>query len=71
MIERDGTTCTWCCVELIDAPIVLNKDCSKHMTLEHVLPLSEGGTHDLWNLALACFGCNNERGSSLDWQPVA
>jgi 5-methylcytosine-specific restriction endonuclease McrA len=55
---------------MIDAPVVPDQDCSRHMTLEHVVPLNLGGTHDLINLALACFGCNNARGSSLDWQPV-
>lgn len=63
--------CTWCCRLLVDAPILLGQDCSLHMTLEHVKPLAAGGTHDLVNLALSCYECNNERGSSLDWQPVA
>jgi len=46
---------------MIDLPITLNADCSLHMTLEHVVPLVHGGTHDLSNLALACFQCNNAR----------
>lgn len=37
------------------------------MTVEHIIPLVRGGTNDLINLALACYGCNNERGDSLDW----
>lgn len=37
------------------------------MTVEHIIPLVRGGTNDLCNLALACYGCNNERGDSLDW----
>jgi 5-methylcytosine-specific restriction endonuclease McrA len=49
---------------MIDAPIVPRKDCSLHMTLEHLVPVVLGGTHDLWNLALACFQCNNARGDS-------
>lgn len=63
--------CTWCCRPLIDAPIVMDQDCSRYMTLEHVIPLSLGGTHDLINLALACFECNNARASSLEWEPGA
>ncbi len=66
LIERDGTRCTWCCRPMVDLPIDPRLDCSLHMTLEHVVPLSRGGTHEVWNLALACYQCNNARGSSLD-----
>lgn len=68
LIEQDGLLCTWCCREMIDAPIVPDEDCSAHVTLEHIIPLAHGGTYDLFNLALACFGCNNERGDCLDWE---
>lgn len=37
------------------------------MTLEHLMPLILGGTYDLRNLALSCFGCNNARGADLEW----
>jgi 5-methylcytosine-specific restriction endonuclease McrA len=71
LIERDGTQCTWCCREMIDRPIHPDQDCSLHMTLEHVIPLSKGGTNDLVNLALACFQCNNARASFLGiFEPV-
>ena len=69
LIKRDGTRCTWCCREMIDAPIVPGEDCDAHMTLEHVVPLCHGGTYDLMHLALACFGCNNGRGSDVEWAP--
>lgn len=67
LIERDGTTCTWCCRPLIREPIHPDRDCDAHMTVEHIIPLVKGGTNDLCNLALACYGCNNDRGDSLDW----
>jgi 5-methylcytosine-specific restriction endonuclease McrA len=35
-------------------------------TLEHVWPEAQGGTHDLSNLAVACAGCNREKGSRHD-----
>jgi hypothetical protein len=31
-------------------------------TIDHVLPLSQGGTHTPANLALACFHCNRHKG---------
>ena len=67
LIERDGVRCTWCCREMVDAPIEPFEDCDAHMTIEHIVPLSHGGSYDLYNLALACFGCNNTRGSDLAW----
>ena len=30
-------------------------------TVDHVIPLSQGGTNDLENLALACFYCNRQK----------
>jgi len=37
-----------------------------NVTIEHILPKSRGGTDDLYNLALACAGCNNEKGIRHD-----
>lgn len=68
--ERDGDECTWCCKPMIDAPILPGEDCSAHMTLEHILPASLGGSNDIANLALACFSCNNARGPAIDFQPL-
>jgi hypothetical protein len=33
-------------------------------TLEHIIPLSQEGTDDLWNLTLSCSGCNQKRGTT-------
>lgn len=35
-------------------------------TLEHVWPEAQGGTDDVMNLAVACAGCNREKGSRHD-----
>lgn len=32
------------------------------LTLDHVIPRSQGGTYTLENTRLACFDCNQERG---------
>jgi 5-methylcytosine-specific restriction endonuclease McrA len=34
-------------------------------TVDHVVPLSKGGTHDLENLVLACEPCNTRKGSKI------
>ena len=35
-------------------------------TLEHVWPETQGGTNEVANLAVACAGCNREKGSRHD-----
>lgn len=35
-------------------------------TLEHIWPQSQGGGDDLANLAVACAGCNREKGTRHD-----
>lgn len=31
------------------------------MTVDHVVPLSQGGTYDIENLRPCCLGCNQEK----------
>lgn len=35
----------------------------QHATLEHIIPLSKGGTDDMENLAISHNTCNNRRGA--------
>lgn len=37
------------------------------VTLEHIVPLSLGGTYDFWNLTLTCGKCNSKRGNMYDF----
>jgi 5-methylcytosine-specific restriction endonuclease McrA len=48
--------CHWC----MDSVSYMN------MTLDHVIPLSRGGTNARHNLVVACQECNNRKGS---WMP--
>jgi 5-methylcytosine-specific restriction endonuclease McrA len=34
-------------------------------TADHVIPLSAGGTHDLWNLRASCSRCNSQGGARI------
>lgn len=36
---------------------------SESMTIEHIVPWSRGGRNAYWNLAPACFVCNQARGN--------
>jgi len=41
-------------------------------SVEHVIPLSKGGTNGLDNLAFACQGCNNRKYTSVEaFDPVS
>jgi hypothetical protein len=35
--------------------------------IEHIIPLSFGGTNELVNLALACDGCNSFKWAYVEW----
>lgn len=53
-IKTHGTlTC-----ELCFKPIKFGED-----SLDHLLPISKGGTNDFWNLAISHLGCNRKKGS--------
>lgn len=51
VFERDGMTCVYC------------GDSGDSVVLEcdHVIPVSKGVSHDLSNLATACFSCNKSK----------
>lgn len=61
LAEAQNWKCCWC-----------GKACtpqrykSNSATIEHVQPQSEGGSNDWNNLAMACYSCNNNRGT-LAW----
>ena len=39
--------------------------------LDHIQPLSCGGSHDLTNLCPACQSCNSSKGAKVNWRPAA
>jgi hypothetical protein len=59
VIDRDGDMCVWCSCSLSH----------NEATLEHAVPCSDGGSHRLENLLVACSTCNNSRRSTplLKW----
>lgn len=46
--------------------LVVSTEGATDATIEHIRPLCSGGTSDPENLALACKGCNNEKGVRHD-----
>ena len=41
-----------------------------NVTIEHIVPQTHGGTNELANVALACAGCNHEKGRRHDLKNV-
>lgn len=64
---RDNYVC-WICEQDVDMGLKFPNKMSK--SLDHVIPLSNGGWHAMGNVALAHLGCNNSKRSSiLDKRP--
>jgi len=42
----------------------------RKLELDHVLPVSRGGTHTIGNLAMACFRCNRQKSNKtvMEWR---
>lgn len=54
-MKRDNFTCQYCGAH--GAGVVLEVD--------HIIPISKGGTSDMDNLITACLDCNRGKGSDL------
>lgn len=52
VFKRDKFTCQYCGAS---APDVI-------LEVDHIIPIAEGGTDDLFNLVSACFDCNRGKG---------
>jgi len=53
LLGRDGMTCGWC-----------GKELTEPMVVDHVVPVSKGGSHDLSNLRVLHKRCNAEKWTS-------
>ncbi len=55
LVKRDGRVCKKCGIELIRG---------ENMTVDHIIPLSKGGSNMLSNLQLLCDKCNMDKADS-------
>jgi 5-methylcytosine-specific restriction endonuclease McrA len=67
IVERDGGKCGIC-----GKPVALDKliPHPKAPTLDHIVPLSLGGTHEPRNVQLAHYVCNSKKGAAPGGQPL-
>lgn len=52
IFSRDGYECLRCWV----------KD---NLTIDHIIPLSKGGTNRMGNMQTLCMGCNSDKGNNI------
>lgn len=57
LLARDGPQC-YLCGHVF-------REVGRHVTVDHVIPRSRGGTDDWENLRLACLTCNARKGAKL------
>lgn len=55
ILERDDFTCQYCGAK---APDVV-------LEIDHIKPISKGGTNDLYNLVTSCFECNRGKSNKI------
>lgn len=63
VFERDGWVCQICGRECLRGASTQDP---ASPTLDHVIPLSRGGAHNLNNVRLACWACNSKKRNKLD-----
>lgn len=66
--DRDGWTCG-ICSELVDRNLSYPDPLSP--SLDHVIPLSRGGSHDPSNVQLSHLACNLSKGNRVKGRPLA
>lgn len=62
VLERDGRRCYICDV---DTNLAQSPFDSASATVDHVVPLTQGGSHTLSNMRCACLGCNSRKRDTL------
>lgn len=61
VIERDGQHCYLCTRLCIVYPENKGKQRPNTLTIDHIIPLSRGGTDSIFNLAVCCATCNGSK----------
>jgi 5-methylcytosine-specific restriction endonuclease McrA len=59
VIQRDGGKCQMCGVRCTTK----RDDYKRRLAIDHIVPVSRGGTNDPINLRVTCWDCNSRRGA--------
>lgn len=63
LIEKDGLTCRSCGIECDIGDKAYGTVGPTYPTLDHIIPLSKGGSHTWDNAQVLCFACNTSKGA--------
>ena len=69
--KMDGDQCCYCGVNMIFGNFPKGERPDEMATLEHIVPISKGGTHTWDNCALACWRDNITKGAATEGWEVA
>lgn len=64
IMKIKGNTCCWCGCECTNDFMIIGgqKQPLPHTaTVEHLIPIAKGGQHNINNVAIACFECNQKK----------
>lgn len=59
VLERDNFTCQYCGISANESKL----------HVDHIIPVTKGGTNDLKNLVTSCEQCNNSKGKRIVEEP--
>jgi hypothetical protein len=59
ILKRDNYTCGYCGATGVE------------LEIDHIKPVSKGGTNEQTNLITACKKCNRDKSDSEDWTPIS
>lgn len=59
--SETGGVCHWCGIQTVKNPSGTGIQVYNTFTVDHVIPVSQGGTNDRENLVAACYACNQKR----------
>ena len=62
LLKRDGHTC-YLCGEVVNTTVDTNDDC--YPSIEHIIPISKGGTHTWGNVKIAHRYCNSIKSDKI------
>lgn len=71
VINHYGQDCHWCGCKTVLSDGKLNEDPPANMfTVDHLIPISKGGSNEIENLRPACFACNQAKGDKT-WELIS